>query len=51
MVHANNPSIHKAEAGRLQVGGQPGQHIKTLSQKKQNKIRHKHTYKRIKNCC
>jgi hypothetical protein len=33
LVHAYNPSIQEAEAGKLQVQGQPELHNKTLSQK------------------
>jgi hypothetical protein len=36
-AHTCNPSTQKAEAGWLQVQGQPGLHNKTLSQKKKKK--------------
>jgi hypothetical protein len=32
-VHTSNPSTQEVEAGRWQVGGQPGLHSETLSQK------------------
>jgi hypothetical protein len=36
VVHTYNPSTQEAEAGGLQVGGQPGLHSKISSQKKKN---------------
>jgi hypothetical protein len=34
VTHTYNTSTQKTEAGRALVGGQPGLHSKTLSQKK-----------------
>jgi hypothetical protein len=34
VTQTSNPSTWEAEAGRSQIGGQPGKYMETLSQKK-----------------
>jgi hypothetical protein len=41
VAQACDPSIHQAEAGEVQVQGQPGLYSKALSQNKENKKREK----------